>query len=99
MNCTEIGARRVEHGVPRVPWAVPISCPLPNVADHVVQAVTVRRKASDRRAAGVAILLRVEHREEPLPGVGYGRPLGIESTREVVLSLAAAARCEFPLRL
>src|SRR6266487_2944379 len=38
---------------------IPIAAPLPDVAGHVVKAVTIRRKFRDRCDAGVAIFARV----------------------------------------
>ena len=73
-------------------WPIPIAGTLPDVADHVVQAVTVRLEAADRGGAAVAILVRVVDREDTLPGVGDRLALGIESARPVVLAVATAAR-------
>src|SRR5512132_301955 len=43
--------------------------PLPDVAGHVVEAVAVRRKGSDRRRALEAVELQVLPGKLPLPGV------------------------------
>ena len=50
---------------------VPVGGPLPDVADHVQQAVAVRRERVDRRGARVAVALQVLPRELALPGVGH----------------------------
>src|ERR1700761_7048896 len=39
------------HGVCLMLWRIPIGRPFPDVADHVVEAVAVRRKCADRRRA------------------------------------------------
>src|SRR6266404_2831771 len=52
-------------------WPVPIAAPFPNVAGHVVKAVTIGGKFRDRCDPGVAIFASVFHREFALPGVGH----------------------------
>src|SRR5215469_6731576 len=61
-------AARARHGrlVARRP---PVRGPLPDVADHVVQAVAIGRISGDRRRARVAVLAGVLRGEIPLPGV------------------------------
>src|SRR5437773_10222639 len=55
---------------------IPVAAPLPDVAGHVVKAVTIRWKFRDRCDAGVAIFARVFHREFSLPGIGHPFPAG-----------------------
>src|SRR5262249_15485697 len=78
---------------------IPIARPLPDIADHVVEAVAVRLEAADWRGPYVAVLVGVVDGKDALPGVGDRLALGIERARPVVLAAAAAARGEFPLRL
>src|SRR5690349_4483879 len=40
-------------------WRVPVACPFPDIADHVVEAIAVRRKGSHRRGAFKAVGHRV----------------------------------------
>src|SRR6266481_533711 len=42
---------------------VPVRGPLPDIADHVANAVAVRRKGAHRRGALVAILIELLQRE------------------------------------
>src|SRR5262245_56261939 len=50
---------------------VPIRRPFPDVANHVVNAVAVRREHANWRSAFVAVLRRALPRKYPLPGVGH----------------------------
>src|SRR6516162_4115244 len=50
---------------------VPVSGPLPDVADHVVESVAVRWIRHDGRCARVTVGPRVLVRKVPLPGVGH----------------------------
>src|SRR3954453_13629452 len=77
---------------------IPVARPLPHVADHVVEPVAVRREASDRRRAGMTVLIAVVYREETLPGIRDRLAVGIVSARIIILTVAAAARGELPLR-
>jgi hypothetical protein len=54
----------------QVPRAIPVTRPLPHVADHVVEAVAVRLEAADRGGRGVAVLVRIVDGEDTLPGIG-----------------------------
>ena len=45
--------------------------PLPDIADHVVDAVAIRRERLDRRRALITIERLVLVRKRPLPGVGH----------------------------
>src|SRR5215475_10067185 len=95
----QFGAARIDRCLPRVPRAIPVGRPLPNIADHIVEAVAVRLEAADRRGPGVAVLVGVVDGEDALPGVGDGLAFGVEGARPVILAVAAAADSEFPLRL
>src|SRR5215472_3124497 len=64
----------IADGVP----GVPVRRPLPDVADHVVQAVAVGRERADRRGPLVAVVLRVLNGELALPGVGHPAAVRIE---------------------
>src|SRR5215208_644275 len=48
---------------------VPVAGPFPDVADHVVQAVAVRRVPTHRGGTGVAVQFQVLDRKITLPGV------------------------------
>src|SRR5215475_3069513 len=48
----------------------PVGGPFPDIADHVVDAVAVRRKRRHRRGAVEAMLAFIFVREISLPGVG-----------------------------
>ena len=65
--------------------------PFPNVADHVVEAVTVRLEATDGRGAAVAVLFGVQDREKTLCA-----PTNLEATDEI--SSAARSRRDPPYR-
>src|SRR3954466_5504596 len=79
--------------------SVPVARPFPHVADHVVEPVTVRRETPDRRRTGMIVFIAVEYREETLPGICDRLSMRIVSVRIIVLTVAAAARGELPLRL
>src|SRR5215475_9893720 len=49
----------------------PVRCPLPDVADHVVEAVVIVREGRYRRGALVTILHQILPRKLTLPGVGH----------------------------
>src|SRR6185436_10487218 len=49
---------------------VPIARPLPDIADHVVEAIAVRRKGGHRRGALIAVHDEVLAGKLALPGVG-----------------------------
>src|SRR3954469_23441210 len=75
----------------------PISAPLPNVADHVVDAVAVRRERHDRRRALIAIFLAVLVRKRALPSIRHVLAAGCKFIAPRKLRLfKPAARREFP---
>src|SRR5262249_1067263 len=58
-------ARLVRLGfMPRRP---PVRGPFPDIADHVVEAVAIRRKCRDRRRARKTVLAQILGREAALP--------------------------------
>src|SRR3984957_10499037 len=82
-----------------VPGRVPVAGPLPDIADHVVKAVAVRRKGFYRRGAVVTVEMKVMQREIALPGVGHLSAAGPEFIAPGQLgAIEAAARGELPLR-
>src|SRR6266478_5707814 len=54
-----------------VPRRIPVGRPFPDVADHVVESVTVRRECRDRRRAFEAVRLCVLAGKFTLPGIGH----------------------------
>src|SRR6476620_8850621 len=59
------------HGIRLMLWRIPVGRPFPDVADHVVQTVTVRWEYGDRRRALKAVSTGVLVRESTLPGIGH----------------------------
>ena len=82
----------------RMTGPIPVARPLPDIANHIVEPVAVRLEASDRRGSGMPVVLGVEDRKDALPGIGNRLAVSVESTRPVVLAVAAATGGEFPLR-
>ena len=78
-------------------WRIPVGRPFPDVADHVVQSVRVRRECGYRRSAFEAVGLGVLTRKFTLPGVGH-----VTAVRREFIApgkfrvFKAAARCKFP---
>ena len=56
----------------------PIGGPFPNVADHVVDAIAIRRKRRHRRGAIETVIAQIFVRKISLPGVGYVPTTGPE---------------------
>jgi hypothetical protein len=78
---------------------VPVVGPLPDIADHVEQAVAVRREGTHRRGALKAIQAAVVVGELPLKGVGHRPAAGVELLAPGELRiLEAAAGGPLPLR-
>src|SRR4029079_16479153 len=65
------GLRRVALVLGRVP----ILGPLPDIADHVVDAVPVRRKRRHRRRTVEAVLTKIVAGKITLPGIGHVKTL------------------------
>src|SRR5215472_13208313 len=95
----QFGSARIDRSLARMTRPIPVARPLPDIADHVVEAVAVRLEAADRRGPYVAVLVRVVDGEDALPGVRDRLARAIERARPIVLAVATAARGEFPLRL
>ena len=88
------GLRRVGFVLRRIE----IGGPFPDIADHVVDAVAVRRKCGHRRSALEAVLVVVLVRKLALPGVRHV----LAARRELVAprefrAVEPAARGELPL--
>src|SRR5258705_11059792 len=76
---------------------MPVGRPLPDIADHVVKAVTVRRERAHRRSALVAIGVVVVPRKIALPGVSQVHAARREFVAPCELgTVETAARREFP---
>src|SRR5262249_48197112 len=81
---------------------IPVGAPLPDVADHVVQAVGVGGERPDRGGALVAVLAAVLAGEAPLPDVGQPAAAGLQLVAPVVARpgpVEAAAGGVLPLSL
>src|SRR5882762_1056547 len=52
-------------------WRIPVGRPFPDIPDHVVDAVAVRRKGRDRRGAIEPVGAEILIGEFTLPGVGH----------------------------
>ena len=87
------------RGIRLMLWRIPVGRPFPDVADHVVKSVTVRRECGDRRRAFKTVRIGVLAGKFTLPGIGHvtaGR-------REFIApgkfgAVEPAARCKFPFR-
>src|SRR5262249_9108165 len=78
----------------------PLGAPLPGVAGHVVQPVSVGRVRFHRRQAGVAVLAAVAAGKLALPGVGHPLAAGAQFVAPVVaLAVQPAAGGPLPLGL
>src|SRR5262245_39183009 len=89
---------RIDRCLPRVTRPIPVARPLPDIADHVVEAVTVRLEAADRRGPGVAVLVGVVDGEDALPGIGDRLALAIQRARPGGLAGSTPARRQVPFR-
>src|ERR1700730_4674085 len=75
-------------------------CPLPNIANHVVEPVAICGKGIDRRSALVSIYLEVLPWESTLPSVRHWPPLRSKRLAPRVSgAVQAAASGEFPFGL
>src|SRR5690242_2954356 len=89
-------ARLLRFGL--MPGGPPVGGPLPDVADHVVDAVAVRRKGRDRRGALESILAEIPDGEIALPCVRHVLAAGRKRIAPgIFLAVETAARREFPL--
>src|SRR5205823_10322640 len=82
-----------------VSWRIPVGRPFPDIPDHVVDAVPVRRKGRDRRGAIEAVGAEVSVREIALPGVGLVPAAWCELLAPGVFGVGQAAACrKLPFR-
>src|SRR5215831_9869148 len=65
-------------GIGLVPSRVPVGGPFPHIADHVVNAVAVRRECSHRRGSLVSVELHILAWKGTLPGVRHLFAAGCE---------------------
>ena len=80
--------------------AVPVGGPLPDVADHVVEAVAVRREGADRRGALEAVGARLCEGKSPCQVLAMQRPVRRQLVAPgVVGAVEPAAGGELPLGL
>ena len=86
----------VFRNMPR--WAPPIGAPFPDVADHVVKAVSIGFKATGGCCAQVAIVCRIDLRELSLPDVASMFPQRGQLVAPGVGRIHQTASCRcFPL--
>ena len=79
---------------------VPVGSPFPDIADHVVNAIAVRRERRDRRGPLVTIVVQVLPGKFALPGIGQMLAAGRELVAPGIFrAVEAAARGEFPFGL
>src|SRR5262245_39019961 len=78
---------------------VPVAGPFPDIADHVVDAVTIGRIGHHRRGPLEAVVAAVLERKVALPGVGSMYSARSELVAPGKLGTIQAAACgKFPLR-
>src|SRR5262245_44521005 len=82
-----------------VAWYIPITSPLPNIADHVVEAVRIGWEAANWCYACIAVLFGVVDRKDALPAIGNGLAILVEGLAPILTLIVAATRGIFPLRL
>src|SRR5215211_5453319 len=76
---------------------VPVGCPFPDIADHVVDAMTVRRERGDWGGPLEAVAVRVLPRKLALPGVGHVPAVRRQLVAPCVVgAVEAAARRKLP---
>src|SRR5581483_1708460 len=79
---------------------IPVAAPLPDVARHVIQSVSVGGEGTDRGGAVEAVLLVVGIGEIPLPVVAHPLLAGVEFIAPAVgFAIEAAASRKLPLGL
>ena len=66
------------RGIRLMLWRIPVCRPFPDVADHVVEAVPIRRECGDGRRTLEAIGIDILPRKFTLPGIGHVTPGGRE---------------------
>src|SRR5262249_44227973 len=88
------------HGLLGMPRPVPVARPLPDVADHVLEAVAIGREGIDRGPALETILEQVLPGELPLPGIRHVPAAGGELLAPGIFrAVQAAAGSVLPLGL
>src|SRR5215467_3526101 len=99
-----IGAMRVARNtaagseLPIVVRTIPVACPLPHIAGHIIEAIGIRREFRHRRNAYIAIIASIFIGEMPLMRISH--PLAMRP--EIIpphewLSGKTAACGELPL--
>src|SRR6266568_1718877 len=79
---------------------IPIARPLPDIADHVVNAVAVGRECDDGRGSLEAVRAKILARKFALPGIRHVLTARCQLIAPGELSAIEAAACgEFPLGL
>lgn len=86
--------------VGRMACSVPIGRPFPDISNHIVDAITIRRKRFDRRGALITIELQVLARKIALPRVSHLSAFRRQliAPREL-RAIEAASRSELPFGL
>src|SRR6516162_7848330 len=80
-----------------VPGRPPVGGPFPDIADHVADAVAVRRKRGHRRGALIAVLTEILDREISLPDVRHVLAIRRQCVAPgKLLAIETATRGEFP---
>src|SRR5436309_9866066 len=88
------------RGIGIVRLRIPISRPLPDIADHVVQAVAVSWECGDRGCALEAVRAKILAREFALPGIRHMLALRHELIAPGKLGAVKPTACgEFPFGL
>src|SRR5262249_37492753 len=77
---------------------IPVARQLPHIANHVEEAVAVRREAAYRRGARIAVLFGVVDWKDALPRIGNGLAVLVVGLAPILTVIFAAARGIFPLR-
>src|SRR5258708_16284993 len=79
-------------------WLIPIRGPLPDIANHVVQAVRICRERVHWRSAFVTILAKVLPWKFTLPEIGHRFSAGKKFIAPwIIRAIQPAARRKFPL--
>src|SRR6478609_938536 len=80
-------------------WRIPVGRPFPDVADHVVEAIPIRRECGNRRRAFKTVGIGVLARELTLPGIGHVTVVRCEFIAPRKFgTVEPAACCKFPFR-
>src|SRR3546814_16327872 len=91
--CAAFLVRRPRH-------RIPVSCPFPDIADHVVEAVIVGWIAADGAGAVIAVGLLAREGQEPAPVIGHDPALGLQFVAPLIVAIVLPAPPrKFPPRL